>query len=116
MNADLVSLDSIEMLDRLFVRSRNEPVVLFKHSDSCSISSNVFSDLQASDLEINVVVVQSARHISDLIAKRTGIRHQSPQAIVLSGETAVYHASHYDIDADKIRAHVASHPAPETTI
>ena len=109
MSARIVECDSIEMLDQLFIRSRNEPVVLFKHSDSCSISYNVFQDLRSANAEINVVVVQTARGVSDSVAERTGIRHQSPQAIVLMDGKAVYHASHYDITAADVETRLARH-------
>ena len=40
--------------------------------------------------------------VSDEIARRTGIRHESPQAIVLKDEKVIYHASHYDVTAEDV--------------
>jgi bacillithiol system protein YtxJ len=59
------------------------------------------SDVNA---EINLVVVQNERGISNRISELTGIRHQSPQAIILKGGSPVYSASHYDITTEDIEA------------
>ena len=60
------------------------------------------------DANVNIVIVQTGRDISNEIEMRTGIRHASPQAIILKGGKAVYHASHYDItaeDLEKVMSH-----------
>src|SRR5256885_8470148 len=100
MAANFVTLDSVERLESLFKESHDKPVILFKHSISCGISSGVYSEVSQVDGDINLIVVQHARNISNAIAERTGIRHESPQAIVLKQGEPVYHASHYDITAE----------------
>jgi thioredoxin 1 len=104
------SLDTLDQLEAAIEESRMRPVLLFKHSTSCGISSGVMREVTAVDADINLVVVQTARDVSNEIERRTGIRHQSPQAIVIRDGEAVYHASHYDITADDIRVHLE----PET--
>jgi bacillithiol system protein YtxJ len=52
--------------------------------------------------EVSLVVVQRARDVSSEIASRTGVRHESPQAIVLRNGEAVWSASHYDITSDAV--------------
>jgi bacillithiol system protein YtxJ len=99
-------LDSIERLDELFDESHRKPVVVFKHSNSCGISSHLFEEIGEVEGDINVVVVQESRHVSDAIAERTGFRHHSPQAFVLKDGRAVYQASHYAIDPQKISANL----------
>ena len=76
-------VDSIEELDELFKRSRSEPVVLFKHSNSCGISSHVLEMASEIEGELNVIVIQENRPLSNEVAVRTGYTHQSPQAFVL---------------------------------
>ncbi len=102
--ANFIEINSSRELDQLFEQSNQKPVVLFKHSITCPISSNVYDEISDFTGEINLVVVQSARNISNAIEEKTGIRHQSPQAIVLKAGTAVYHASHYDISAEDLTA------------
>jgi bacillithiol system protein YtxJ len=105
MNANFIEIKSNEELDRLFEKSNEKPVVLFKHSTTCPISSGVYHEISNADAEINIVIVQHARSVSNAIAEKTGIIHQSPQAIILKNGEPVYHASHYDIttqDVEKI--------------
>ena len=102
MEKKFVELDSVEKLEALFERSNEKPVLLFKHSVTCPISTGVYREMAGVDAEINLVVVQTARAISNAIAERTGIRHESPQAIVLKDARPVYHASHYDITAEDL--------------
>jgi bacillithiol system protein YtxJ len=102
MPANFIDIDSLERLTSLIGESHSRPVLLFKHSRSCGISSGVIRMVQEIDAEINLVTVQTHRGISDEIARQTGIRHESPQAIVLRNGAAVYHASHYDVDVGRI--------------
>jgi bacillithiol system protein YtxJ len=100
--ATINKVDSIEKLDALFERSHREPVVLFKHSNSCGISSHVLEMASEIDRELNLIVVQQNRDLSNEVAARTGHTHQSPQAFVLVNGEPVYHATHYAIDPDAI--------------
>ena len=109
---NLIKLDTLDKLQAAIEESRIRPVLLFKHSSSCGISAGVFREVSLVDSEINIIVVQTDRHISNEIERHTGIKHQSPQAIVLKDGEAVYHASHYDITAEDINAHLNGRTAP----
>jgi bacillithiol system protein YtxJ len=102
MNANFISLDSNEKLEQLFKDSHEKPVVLFKHSTTCPISSGVYAEISRVSGNVNLVIVQTARHISSAIAEKTGIRHESPQAIVLKDGQPIYHASHFDVTAEDV--------------
>ena len=102
-------VDSFEKLDEVFARSYGSPVVLFKHSNRCGISSHVFEMVRDIDGELNVVVIQENRDLSDAISTRTGYTHQSPQAFVLVDGKPVYHATHYGIDPSRIEDVVQLH-------
>ncbi len=104
MPANFVSVESLDTLERLFEESYQRPVVLLKHSTTCGISSGVYREVSLVNGEVNVVIMQTHRRISNEIASRTGVRHESPQAIVLRNGKPVYHASHYDIEAANIEA------------
>jgi bacillithiol system protein YtxJ len=97
MNAVINKINTVEELEAVFAKSSEKPVALFKHSMTCPISLDVYQEIRNVEGEVNVVVVQTARSLSNEIAARTGIRHESPQAIVLKDGKAIYHASHYDI-------------------
>ncbi|HQU82794.1 MAG TPA: bacillithiol system redox-active protein YtxJ [Pyrinomonadaceae bacterium] len=102
MSANFIKLDSLETLEEIIQSSNEKPVVLFKHSVTCPISFDVYNEVSNVGKDIYLVVVQSARAISNSIAEKTNIRHESPQAIILKNGEVVYHASHYDISSDDI--------------
>ena len=101
--ARFVPVTDAAALDELFARSDDAPVLLFKHSTTCPISAHAYREMSRLDAgaagEVALVVVQTARPLSNEIAERTGVRHESPQAIVLRAGKPVWTASHYDITA-----------------
>ena len=105
-SSNLVQLDTLDKLQAAIEESRIRPVLLFKHSTSCGISAGVFREVKMVDTDVNIVIVQTDRHISNEIERHTGVKHQSPQAIVLKNGEAVYHASHYDITVEDINQHL----------
>lgn len=107
MKAHFVDLNSSEQLDKLFEVSKTKPIVLFKHSISCPISANIFEEVSNLDSTIFLIVVQDSKSLSETIAEKTGIKHQSPQAIIIKDEKPIYHASHYDITAEDLTAVLA---------
>jgi bacillithiol system protein YtxJ len=98
-----------EALEQLLTLSNDAPVVLFKHSTTCPISSAAYEQMSKVKEDVSLVVVQRARDLSSEIASRTGIRHESPQAIVLRNGQAVWSASHFDITADAVEQAVREH-------
>ena len=102
MKANFTKLDSTEKLEELFQKSHEAPVLVFKHSTTCPISAAAYREIEGIDADVNLVVVQTARNISNEIASRTGIRHESPQAIVLKDGKPVYIASHYNVRAEEV--------------
>lgn len=106
MSANFIKLDSTERLEELFAESHEKPVVIFKHSTTCPISSGVYEEVSRVDADINLIVMQSARDVSNAVASKTGIRHESPQAIILKNGAPVYHASHFDVTAEDIKGEI----------
>ena len=102
MKARFNEIHDTEELDALIEKSNEHAVILFKHSTTCPISAGVYQEISNADADINIIVVQHARNVSTAIAEKTGIRHESPQAIILKNEKVVYHASHYDVTADEV--------------
>jgi len=101
-----INLDTIEKLDALIAASADRPVFLFKHSDTCGISAHILEQLNDIDGEINILVVQHDRDVSNAVVQRLGVRHASPQAFVLKDGKPIYHATHYGIDPDEIAKHL----------
>ena len=87
--------------------SHSQPVILFKHSTTCPISAAAYQELSHYKGPISLVVVQRARDISRRIESLTGVRHESPQAIILRNGQAVWSASHWNITAEAIQKALA---------
>lgn len=102
MKARFNEITSAEQLEEVFRQSNEKPVVLFKHSITCPISSGVYQEVSRADADINLIVVQRARNVSNAIAEKTGIRHESPQAIIIKNGKPIYHASHFDVTASDV--------------
>ena len=95
-------LRSLEQLDSVVNESKEQPVVIFKHSTSCSISSMAFDRLQrawddADNVKPYYLDLIKYREISNQIAEKFGVMHQSPQVIILKDGEAIYDNSHMGI-------------------
>jgi bacillithiol system protein YtxJ len=102
MEKQFTAVNDTNTLEQLLTRSQNEPVILFKHSTTCPISASAYKQMSQVDGDVSLVVVQRARDVSNEIETRTGIRHESPQAIILRNGAAVWNASHFDITSDAV--------------
>ncbi|HEY0407189.1 MAG TPA: bacillithiol system redox-active protein YtxJ [Pyrinomonadaceae bacterium] len=91
-------------LEELFTLSNSQPVILFKHSTTCPISAAAYQQMTDYGGEVSLVVVQKSRDISRRVESLTGVRHESPQAIILRDGKAVWSASHWSITADAVKS------------
>jgi thioredoxin 1 len=93
--------------DALLARSQDEPVLIYKHSSICGLSNwsrRKLSELTTEQvLPVYQLIVQTARSLSNQIEAEWGIRHESPQVILLYRGRVLYHASHTRIAVDDIR-------------
>jgi bacillithiol system protein YtxJ len=95
-------IDDRTTLENLMAASKQKPVIIFKHSNACSISARAYREMEKFDGQVNILEVQSAREISREFANLTGIRHETPQVIVLRDGKAVWNASHFDVTAGDV--------------
>lgn len=109
-------------LDAVLAASHVEPVIVFKHSQSCGVSLMVRDGLASGVLPapVHEVVVQRHREVSNGVASRLGVRHQSPQAFVVARGAATWHSSHNGVTAGRLavawrQAAGAFTPAPAAT-
>lgn len=81
--------------------------LVYKHSNRCPISAAAMQEVQQlleerPDAPVWIVEVNTQRALSREVAERTGVTHESPQAILLSNGDVVYDASHFDVRADAL--------------
>jgi len=99
-------------LDEIEKESFEKPVVLFKHSTRCSISRFVWNrfqqdyDIPNEKAALYFLDLLAYRSVSNEVAEKFGIIHQSPQVIVLKEGKAVYNASHDAIEVEKIKLYL----------
>lgn len=106
-------LSDINQLDDLVKASGNHPVLIFKHSTRCSISSTALDRIERSwkteevhGLEPYYLDLIQYKNISGAIESKFDVEHQSPQALIIKNGSCVYHASHYDIRYQELLKHL----------
>lgn len=106
-----IRMSELCQLDEAVRESHARPVILFKHSTRCSISRFALKQFEREyDMpeKANLYYLDLLEHrdISNEIAARFGVPHQSPQIIVLKEGNAVYDASHENIEARRVISHL----------
>ena len=106
------ALTEIKQLDAIVEASAEKPVVIFKHSTRCSISRMALKnfereyDLAESEASSYFLDLLEHRDISNEIAQKFQVIHQSPQLILIKDGKAVYNASHSEIDAEALKSKI----------
>ena len=101
-----IVLKEIEQLDDIINNSKSKYQAIFKHSTGCGISRGVLKQFErqedTGEVDFYYLDLLSFRSISDEIASKFEVMHQSPQLIVIKDGVAVVNGSHYDIMNVKI--------------
>ncbi|MEM7297616.1 MAG: bacillithiol system redox-active protein YtxJ [Bacteroidota bacterium] len=101
------NLDSISQLSEIDEVSQKKPVLIFKHSTRCPISTMALSRFERSfNEEANFTPyfldLISFREISNGVAEKYAVIHESPQALLISNGKSIYDSSHNGIDFEEI--------------
>jgi bacillithiol system protein YtxJ len=102
MDNHFVRITDTKAFEELLTRSKERPVVIFKHSMTCTISASAYQQMARFEGEVALVEIQRARELSREIEDRTGVAHESPQVIVLRNAQVVWHASHSKVEAEAV--------------
>ena len=111
---ELKPLSDIAALEAAIAESLERPVLLFKHSRTCGISCEAFDELQMHlsmapyEAAYKLITVQSHRRVSDEASSRLGVRHETPQAILIKDGRVVWNASHFSITADALHRNIGN--------
>jgi bacillithiol system protein YtxJ len=104
----LTPLTDLSALEAAIAESNERPVLLFKHSRYCGVSAEALDELQShidsasANVIYRMITVQTHRPLSDAVAERLGLRHETPQAILLRDGKIVWNASHFRITASQL--------------
>ncbi|MBA2356448.1 MAG: bacillithiol system redox-active protein YtxJ [Acidobacteria bacterium] len=108
----LRTLTNLDDLDAALARASTHPILIFKHSATCGVSAQAHEEIAtlvgdaAWLIDVYVVSVQMGRGVSNEIARRLGLRHASPQVLLVQDGVVRWHASHFHVTAQEIRAAV----------
>lgn len=100
-------LSNENSIRNLLVESENRPILIFKHSTRCSISSMVLSRFErewdkSNEVSLYYLDLLNFRDLSNAIAHELHVVHQSPQVIVIYNKEVIYHESHNGINASEL--------------
>ena len=104
-----VKVNSIEEFNQ--VVSNNETFLFFKNSTTCPISHAAYEEFENFVTDENNVTcfylhVQEARELSNFIAERYNVKHESPQALFFKGNEVAWNASHWKITYSTLQENV----------
>lgn len=95
-------------LEDMIDLSAERLVLLFKHSTACPVSARAYAEYQDfvsstggdTPLRCGLILVIENRPLSDWVSLKLGIKHESPQLLLVSNRKAIWHASHYRLTKD----------------
>jgi bacillithiol system protein YtxJ len=107
-----IPLNKLPQLDFIKSKSSTKTQVIFKHSTRCGVSRmvlNQFVDaykLTETDLDLYYLDLLNYRDVSNEIAAKFQVMHQSPQLLVLKNGVVVAQDSHGAINAIDLNSFV----------
>jgi bacillithiol system protein YtxJ len=113
----LTVLSTLDGLESALSGSGGRPLLLLKHSLTCGTSAYAHEEVEdflsepGLPVDACVVHVQTGRAVSNAIAERFGIRHESPQLLLIANGQVVWQASHHRITRREIAAALKRHVA-----
>ena len=108
-------LTQAEQLTDIVRESHEQPVLIFKHSTSCSISAAAKSKLERQwadaglgNAKIYYLDLLRYRPISAQVAEQFGVRHESPQILLIQDGECRYDASHMGIRLGDVKSSISA--------
>ncbi|MGB0934355.1 MAG: bacillithiol system redox-active protein YtxJ [Lishizhenia sp.] len=103
-----IALTEEKQIAEAIENSSSKPVLFFKHSTRCSISSMALNRFEnewnnENNCTIYYLDLIQYRALSNALADTLNVQHQSPQAILVNNKLVTYHASHSSIDVTAIK-------------
>lgn len=94
-----IPLEAMDQLEAIAEKSNGRPQVIFKHSNTCGISRMVLNMFEGSydmdlDIDLYFLTIQNHRDISNRIAEKFDVLHESPQLLVVKNGEVTFHTSH----------------------
>ena len=104
------ALKELSQIEKIVEESTNQRILIFKHSTSCSISRTTLDRLERNwkeedmgKLKTYYLDLLSFRGISNTIAQKFDVEHESPQVLIIENGKSIYDQSHFEIDYKSIK-------------
>ena len=85
--------------------------IIYKHSPTCSLcgwSQHVLGKMADEDgVTLELIDVFQRRALSNELEAHFGVRHESPQILIVEDGQVVWHASHRGVAPERVRAALA---------
>jgi bacillithiol system protein YtxJ len=120
MHTHIARPQQIGDLNQLLAQTSDRPLLLFKHSLTCGTSAEALDELldhihqDKLDANYAIVTVQSHRELSNAVAARLGIRHETPQALLIRDGRVIWSASHFRVTAAAVQSAIQSYGVSPT--
>ncbi len=106
MNWNVLTTEA--QLTELLEKSKARPQLIYKHSTRCGTSTMIKNRLERSAIppaiDFHFLDLIAFRTLSNKIAEDLGVRHESPQVLLIQNSECIYHQSHYAIYMEDIAA------------
>lgn len=95
----MITIATITEVDKILSLGQ---AAIFKHSTRCPISAAAYAEVTAyeqahSNNIIYLIDVIESRAVSQYLAEKISVTHESPQVIILKNGKPIWHASHSQI-------------------
>lgn len=101
-------LIDLGQLNEIIAESTDKPVIVFKHSTRCGVSKMVLKQFE-NEFDLNEKITPyfldllEQRALSNEIANRFGVGHESPQLLLIRNGKSIYDASHSNINVEDLK-------------
>ena len=106
MEERIRQLETASDFEEILRLSKEGPVMILKHSTRCPTSTYAYQEFRSYSedaaergIDCAMVLVVENRALSREMSEVLGVRHQSPQAILLKDRRAVWNDSHEGVNA-----------------
>lgn len=107
--AEFKEITCSQEFEEILDESCQRKIILFKHSTTCSISARAWQEvrnfIQESSDEVLVAMIKviESRPVCSQVTENLGVKHESPQVLVLSNRKVLWHGSHQSVTQNNIK-------------
>ena len=111
-----IDLHTSSQIDEILEKSEHTPCLIFKHSTRCNISGiaqyRLEDDWNFAAEALSPYYLDLIRHrdLSNLIAEKFQVHHESPQVLLISRGDCIYEESHLGIRVGELQEILENQP------